>query len=38
MSTGKRLLLVAPVVTGFIWWLLKRGVDDDAWSFDPNSR
>jgi len=38
MSTGKRLLLVAPAVTGFIWWLLKRGVDDDAWSFERDPR
>jgi hypothetical protein len=34
MSAGKRFLLVAPAVTAFIWWLLKRGVDVDAWSVD----
>jgi hypothetical protein len=34
VRTGKRLLLVAPAVTAFIWWLLTRGVDVDAWSVD----
>jgi hypothetical protein len=34
MSTGKKVLLVAPAVAAFVWWLLKRGVDVDAWSVD----
>jgi len=34
MSAGKRLLLVAPAVTGLVWWLLKHGPDVDAWSID----
>jgi hypothetical protein len=34
MSAGKRLLLVAPAVTAFVWLLVKRGTDVDAWSFD----
>ena len=32
MSPGKRLLLVAPAVTAFVWWLLRHGPDVDAWS------
>jgi hypothetical protein len=34
MSLGKRLLIVAPAVTAFVWWLLKHGPDVDAWSLD----
>jgi hypothetical protein len=32
MSGGKRLLLVAPAITAFVWWLLKHGADVDAWT------
>jgi hypothetical protein len=28
------LLLVAPAITAFVWWLLKHGPDVDAWSLD----
>jgi hypothetical protein len=34
MTAGKRLLLVAPAITAFLWWLLKHGPDVDAWSHD----
>jgi hypothetical protein len=34
VSGGKRLLLVAPAITAFVWWLLARGTDVDAWSLD----
>jgi hypothetical protein len=26
------LLVVAPAITAFVWWLLKYGPDVDAWS------
>ena len=32
MSPGKRLLVVAPAVTAFVWWLLRHGPDVDAWT------
>jgi hypothetical protein len=28
------LLVVAPAITAFVWWLLKHGPDVDAWSLD----
>jgi hypothetical protein len=28
------LLLVAPAISAFVWWLLKHGPDVDAWSLD----
>jgi hypothetical protein len=28
------MLLVAPAITAFVWWLLARGADVDAWSLD----
>jgi hypothetical protein len=34
VSGGKRLLLVTPAITAFVWWLLARGADVDAWSLD----
>jgi hypothetical protein len=34
VSPVKRLLVVAPAVTAFIWWLVKHGPDVDAWSVD----
>lgn len=37
MSAGRRFLLVAPAVTAFVWLLLRRGVDVDAWSLHDGS-
>jgi hypothetical protein len=37
MSAGKRLLLVAPAITAFVWWVLKHGPDVDAWSYDETA-
>jgi len=34
VSPSKRFLLVIPVVTAFVWWLVKHGPDVDAWSID----
>jgi hypothetical protein len=32
VSPGKRFLVVAPVISAFVWWLLKHGPDVDAWT------
>jgi hypothetical protein len=34
VGAGKRLLVVVPAVTAFVWWLVKHGPDVDAWSVD----
>jgi hypothetical protein len=38
VSAGKRFVVVAPVITAFVWWLVKHGPDVDAWTFDRDSR
>jgi len=32
VSPGRRLLVVAPAITAFVWWLVKHGPDVDAWT------
>lgn len=37
VTAGKRFVVVAPVITAFVWWLVKHGPDVDAWTFDHDS-